>query len=71
MVIEDNFLKMLYEKQLIKKEKKCLFLFTQNYYTINIRLFNDMTSLGYVYVIENKRKKEKRQLETATTAPKK
>lgn len=42
-----------------------------NYYTINIRLFNDMTALGYVYVIENKRKKEKRQLETATTAPKK
>jgi rod shape-determining protein MreC len=42
-----------------------------NYYTINIRLFNDMTSLGYVYVIENKRKKEKRQLEQATVAPKK
>ena len=29
-----------------------------------------MTSLGYVYVIENKRKKEKQQLEAATTAPK-
>ena len=42
-----------------------------NYYTVNIRLFNDMTALDYVYVIENKRKKEKRQLETATTAPKK
>ncbi|UGS20797.1 rod shape-determining protein MreC [Flavobacterium cyclinae] len=41
-----------------------------NYYTINIRLFNDMTALGYVYVIENKRKKEKRQLEKATIAPK-
>ncbi len=40
-----------------------------NYYTINIRLFNDMTSLGYVYVIENKRKKEKQQLETQTIAP--
>ena len=24
-----------------------------NYYTINVRLFNDMTSLGYVYIIEN------------------
>ena len=42
-----------------------------NYYTINIRLFNDMTSLGYVYVIENKRKKKKKQLELETTAPKK
>ena len=42
-----------------------------NYYTINIRLFNDMTALGYVYVIENKRKKEKQQLELETTAPKK
>ena len=29
-----------------------------------------MTALGYVYVIENKRKKEKRQLEKATIAPK-
>ena len=42
-----------------------------NYYTINIRLFNDMTSLGYVYIIENKKKKEKQQLEAITTAPKK
>ncbi len=42
-----------------------------NYYTINIRLFNDMTSIGYVYVIENKKKKEKQQLEVATAAPKK
>ena len=41
-----------------------------NYYTINIRLFNDMTSLGYVYVIEKKKKKEKQQLEAATIAPK-
>ena len=41
-----------------------------NYYTINIRLFNDMTSLGYVYVIKKKKKKEKQQLEAATTAPK-
>jgi rod shape-determining protein MreC len=30
-----------------------------------------LRKMGYVYVIENKRKKEKRQLETATTAPKK
>lgn len=37
-----------------------------NYYTINVRLFNDMTSLGYVYVIENKKKEEKRNLEQET-----
>lgn len=42
-----------------------------NYYTINVRLFNDMTSIGYVYIIENKAKKEKNQLETETVAPKK
>jgi len=42
-----------------------------NYYTINVRLFNDMTSIGYVYVIESKKRKEKNQLETATAAPKK
>jgi rod shape-determining protein MreC len=37
-----------------------------NKYVINIRLFNDMTSLGYVYVIENKKKAEKQALETET-----
>lgn len=37
-----------------------------NKYVINIRLFNDMTSLGYVYIVENKKKKEKQDLETAT-----
>jgi rod shape-determining protein MreC len=42
-----------------------------NYYTINVRLFNDMTSIGYVYVIENKMRKEKQQLEVETAAPKK
>jgi rod shape-determining protein MreC len=42
-----------------------------NYYTINVRLFNDMTALGYVYIIENKKKKQKQDLETITTAPKK
>ncbi len=42
-----------------------------NYYTINVRLFNDMTALGYVYIIENKMKKQKQDLETITTAPKK
>ena len=30
-----------------------------------------MTALGYVYVIENKKKKEKKQLEQETIAPKK
>jgi rod shape-determining protein MreC len=37
-----------------------------NKYVINVRLFNDMTSLGYVYVIENKKKKEQQTLETET-----
>lgn len=37
-----------------------------NYYTISVRLFNDMTSLGYVYVIENKKKEEKETLEATT-----
>jgi rod shape-determining protein MreC len=41
-----------------------------NYYTINIRLFNDMTAIGYVYIIENKRKKEKEQLELQTSTKK-
>ncbi|MCG9971838.1 rod shape-determining protein MreC [Christiangramia crocea] len=36
---------------------------TQSYYTINIQLFNDMTNIGYVYVIENVNKKEIKALE--------
>lgn len=38
-----------------------------NYYTLDIRLFNDMTSLGHVYIIENKDRKEIIQLEQETT----
>lgn len=37
-----------------------------NYYTISIQLFNDMTSLGYVYVLKNNDIKEINQLEEAT-----
>lgn len=29
-----------------------------NYYTISVRLFNDMTNVGYVYVIENTKREE-------------
>ena len=36
---------------------------TQSYYTINIKLFNDMTNIGYVYVIENVNKEEVKELE--------
>lgn len=38
-----------------------------NYYTIEVRLFNDMTSLGYVYVIENYDRKQIIKLEETTT----
>ena len=38
-----------------------------NYFTLDVRLFNDMTSLGHVYVIENKDRDEIIQLEAATT----
>ena len=37
-----------------------------NYYTLDVRLFNDMTSLGHVYVIENKDREEIIQLEAET-----
>lgn len=36
-----------------------------NQYTINVRLFNDMTNIGYVYIIENTRKKELIELENS------
>lgn len=29
-----------------------------NYYTINVKLFNDMTNLGHVYIIKNKDREE-------------
>ncbi|VXC41950.1 Rod shape-determining protein MreC [Flavobacterium sp. 9AF] len=37
-----------------------------NYYTINVRLFNDMTALGYVYIIGNTHKNEIEKLEEDT-----
>jgi rod shape-determining protein MreC len=37
-----------------------------NKFVINVRLFNDMTNLGYVYIIENKKRKEKEILEAAS-----
>ena len=37
-----------------------------NYYTLDVRLFNDMTSLGYIYIIENKHRNEIIQLQEAT-----
>jgi rod shape-determining protein MreC len=38
-----------------------------NFYTLDIRLFNDMTSLGYVYIIRNKDTPEIKKLEKITT----
>ena len=44
-----------------------IFIDTQtNYYTLNIRLFNDMTNLSHVYVIENKESDEIIKLEKET-----
>ncbi|MEC4116757.1 MULTISPECIES: rod shape-determining protein MreC [Myroides] len=40
---------------------------TSNYFTISVRLFNDMTNLGYIYVITNKDIEEINQLEEETT----
>ena len=37
-----------------------------NYYTLNIRLFSDMTNLNHVYVIKNKQSIEINKLETET-----
>lgn len=35
----------------------------ENYYTLNVMLFNDMTNIGYVYIIENRDKEEIKALE--------
>lgn len=37
-----------------------------NYYTLDIKLFNDMTNLGHVYIIKNKDAAEIEQLENQT-----
>ena len=37
-----------------------------NYYTLDIKLFNDMTNLGYVYIIKTKDRDEVLKLESAT-----
>lgn len=39
-----------------------------NYFTLNIKLFNDMTNLGHVYVLENYERKEIEELEAKTEA---
>jgi len=40
-----------------------------NYFTLDVRLFNDMTSLGHVYIIENKDRDEIIKLEEQTVKP--
>lgn len=50
----------------IGKIEKILINNKTNYYTLKIHLFNDMTSLGYIYVIDNKLKEEKSKLEEET-----
>ncbi|RYZ91811.1 MAG: rod shape-determining protein MreC [Proteobacteria bacterium] len=37
-----------------------------NYYTLDIKLFNDMTNLGYVYIIKSKDREELLKLEKTT-----
>ncbi len=39
-----------------------------NYYTLNVRLFNDMTNLNHIYVISNKESEEINKLEAETKA---
>lgn len=39
---------------------------SESYYTIDIDLFNDMTNIGYVYIIENLQRKEVMELQTST-----
>ena len=39
---------------------------SKSYYTINIELFNDMTNIGYVYLIENNQKEEILNLQNRT-----
>ncbi len=38
---------------------------SENYYTVNVKLFNDMTNLEHVYIIENTELKEIKQLESS------
>ena len=38
-----------------------------NYYTLNVRLFNDMTNLGHVYIIKSKDREEIINLESQST----
>ena len=39
---------------------------SESYYTIDIKLFNDMTNVGYVYIIENTAQAEIRKLQNLT-----
>ena len=39
---------------------------SESYYTIDIDLFNDMTNIGYVYIIENLQREEVMELQNTT-----
>ena len=39
---------------------------SENFYSIKVELFNDMTNIGYVYVIENLDREEIQTLEQQT-----
>src|SRR5690606_28118618 len=39
---------------------------SESYYNINVSLFNDMTNIGYVYIIEHTRKDEILELQETT-----
>lgn len=38
-----------------------------NYYTLDVKLFNDMTSLGHVYILKSKDREEVKELEKTIT----
>lgn len=38
-----------------------------NYYTLSVKLFNDMTNLGYVYIIKSKDREEVKKLQKEST----
>ena len=59
--------KRLYISKFAKRKIENIFIDNEtNFYTLNIRLFNDMTNLGYVYIIKAKDREEIIQLEAET-----
>ncbi len=65
-IVTSNYSKVFPENIPIGVIEKAYTTVSSNYFTIEVKLFNDMTNLGYVYIIKNNDLNEINELEEET-----